>query len=315
MHKSLVLINPVLAAFALILAIPVNAQQAEDNDDEQPLEEVVVIGSRFAGADPDDSFVPVDIISASDLAQPAAIGGEVNALLQQLVPSFNFLRQSNTDGADIVRPAQLRGLSPDHVLVLVNGKRRHNSALLNMGAKIGKGSNAPDLNNIPVSAIERIEVLRDGAAAQYGSDAIAGVINIVLKRSTGGGNVSVSYGQHDTDFSPTGQSITDGETFLTSGNIGFDFLDDGYFNLSFDYRDRDQTNRAGFDLVPFFEEETDDNLALAGQRNYRPGDPDVEDLNIMYNLATTLNEKMELYSFGGYSTRDAQGANFFRLHG
>ena len=302
-------IGSFLVVSSLLAASSVMAQEADA--DEGMLEEIVVIGSRFAG-DVSDSFVPVDIITAEKLEQAAAIGGETNAMLQQLVPSFNFLRQSNTDGADIVRPAQLRGLSPDHVLVLVNGKRRHNSALLNLGAKIGKGSNAPDLNNIPVAAIERIEVLRDGAAAQYGSDAIAGVINIVLKEQTGGGNVSFSWGQHDTTFDPIGQSITDGETFLTSANVGFDVGESGFLNLTLEYRDRDETNRAGFDQVPFFENQTPPNLALVGARNYRPGDPEVEDLNLMYNAGARLASGHDFYSFGSYSTREAQGANFFR---
>ena len=145
------------------------------------LEEVVVVGTRSAARDALDSPVPIDVISADDIEMVASLGGELGTLLQALSPAFNFPRQSNSGSADHIRSAQLRGLSSDHVLVLVNGKRQHTTAVVNLESKVGRGTNSFDFNTIPLISIKRIEILRDGAAAQYGSDAIAGVINIVLK--------------------------------------------------------------------------------------------------------------------------------------
>ncbi|MBA2355248.1 MAG: TonB-dependent receptor plug domain-containing protein, partial [Acidobacteria bacterium] len=141
-------------------------------------EEQVTVGSRAAGAEAEQA-VPVDIITQAQIASSGY--AETAQVLQALAPSFNFPRPTITDGTDTVRPATLRGLGPDQVLVLINGKRRHQSALVHLNGSVGRGSTGVDLNAIPIAAIERIEVLRDGAAAQYGSDAIAGVINIVLK--------------------------------------------------------------------------------------------------------------------------------------
>jgi iron complex outermembrane receptor protein len=136
--------------------------------------------------------------------------------------------------------------------VLINGKRRHGTATLTTESKLGKGTSPVDLNSIPEGAIERIEVLRDGAGAQYGSDAIAGVINIVLKDAADGGEATITAGQNRTDFKPTGKSITDSATFFVSTNAGFGIGEDGFLNLTAEYRDRDQTLRSGLDQIPFF---------------------------------------------------------------
>jgi iron complex outermembrane receptor protein len=218
----------------------------------------------------------------------------------------------------------LRGLSPDQVLVLVNGKRRHINSVISTESKVGRGSAAVDFNNIPVSAIERIEVLRDGAAAQYGSDAIAGVINIVLKNNADGGSTDVSYGAHLTDLDPVNKSITDGQTVTVSTNHGLSF-ENGFISLSAEFRDRSATNRSGFDqlptigfaefIVPVPESGTPEaapNDALAGQRNYRQGDGNSRDINLMFNAGLDLASGFELYSFGSYADRDAEGYNFFR---
>lgn len=171
--------------FVIMLAVApatINSAVAQDITDATAadgIEEIVVTGTRRKGRTATDSSVPIDIIGESDLTSSGLT--ETNQILGSLLPSFNFPLPSLTDGTDHVRPAQVRGLAPDHVLVLVNGKRRHTSALLNLNGSTGRGSAAVDLNAIPANAIKRIEVLRDGAAAQYGSDAIAGVINIVLK--------------------------------------------------------------------------------------------------------------------------------------
>lgn len=195
----------------LALALPAHAQgtqppaatevtpgaTAQDNvPDEAPGQEVIVTGTRTTNRTVANSPVPVDVISSESLTSNGS--GEVNTALNALVPSFNFPRPSIADGSDVIRPATLRGLSPDQTLVLVNGKRRHVSALLNINGTVGRGSAAVDLNTIPALAIDRIEVLRDGAASQYGSDAIAGVINIRLKSANHGGKASISYGKYVT---------------------------------------------------------------------------------------------------------------------
>ncbi|MEH6569690.1 MAG: TonB-dependent receptor [Halioglobus sp.] len=280
------------------------------SQDGEQLEEIVVVGSRTKPRSVQDSPVPVDVFTASDLEQAGSFNGELSQLLHNLSPAFNFPRQSNSDTADIVRPAQLRGLSPDHTLVLVNGKRRHTTAILNTGGKTGRGSAPVDLNTIPVSAIKRIEVLRDGAAAQYGSDAIAGVINIVLKDSDEGGNVSLTYGEHNTDFSPTDKDITDGETTLLSGNVGLS-LGEGFINISGQYRTRDATNRAGFDDVPFFENDAG-NPDVVGKINYKVGDPEEDGYGIFVNFGMPLSGDKSVYGFASTSSREATGSNFYR---
>ena len=275
------------------------------------LEEVVVVGSRTAGRSLDESLAPVDLVTPEAIRRSAAIPGEVGAAIQSLVPSFNLPRQSNSNFADLVRPAQLRNLSPDQVLVLVNGKRRHTTATLTTESKLGKGTSPVDFNSIPVGAIKRIEVLRDGAGAQYGSDAIAGVINVVLKDADEGGEATASWGQNRTDFKPTGRSVNDGDTLFASVNSGF-AVGGGFLNLTAEYRDRDQTLRSGPDQIPFFEEQTPANLALAGTQTHKAGDGPMDDISFMYNAAFPLGDALEVYSFGSYADRNGEGANFFR---
>lgn len=235
-------VRAVLGASVAVIATPAAfAQEAKPE-----LEEVVVVGTRTAGHDVLESLAPIDLVTSEAIRQSAAIPGEVGAAIQSLVPSFNLPRQSNSNFADVVRPAQLRNLSPDQVLVLVNGKRRHTTATLTTESKLGKGTSPVDFNSIPVGAIERIEVLRDGAGAQYGSDAIAGVINVVLKDADEGGEVQASWWQNRTDFKPTGRSVNDGDTLFASLNGCFG-PDDGFLNMTVEYRDRDSTLRSGPD--------------------------------------------------------------------
>src|SRR3954453_9697163 len=172
----------------------VNAQGQSPVSNEQT---IIVTGTRTANRTVANSPVPVDVIGAKEIANTGQT--ETNKILNQLVPSFNFPQPSIADGSDALRPATLRGLSPDQTLVLINGKRRHVSALLNINGTVGRGSAAVDLNMIPGIAISRIEVLRDGASSQYGSDAIAGVINIQLKNASHGGRASVTFGEYVTD--------------------------------------------------------------------------------------------------------------------
>ena len=280
-------------------------------ENEPELEEVVVVGTRTAGQSVDDSLAPIDLVLPESIRRAASIPGEIGAAIQSLVPSFNLPRQSNSNFADLVRPAQLRNLSPDQVLVLVNGKRRHGTATLTTESKLGKGTSPVDFNSIPVGAIKRIEVLRDGAGAQYGSDAIAGVINVVLKDASEGGEATASWGQNRTDFEPTGRSVNDGDTLYASVNAGFG-IGDGFLNLTAEYRDRDQTLRSGPDQIPFFENQTPPNLALLGTQTHKAGDGPMDDVSFMFNSAFSLGDDLELYSFGSYSDRNGEGANFFR---
>ncbi len=295
-------------AFAMLLLTNGSASaQAQD----EAAEEIVVVGSRGEARDPMESAVPVDVISADEIAAAHSFGGELGELLQALAPSFSFPRQSNSGAGDHVRAAQLRGMSPDHTLVLVNGKRQHTASVVALESAIGLGTNPFDFNTIPLIAIERVEILRDGAGAQYGSDAIAGVINIVLKDAAQGGTVTASYGSHRTDFEPTSSSISDGDTFSVAADYGFEVGDGGSLRIGGEYRTRDATNRAGIGVLPFFEDDTPANQALNPARVFAPGDGGADDIYVFYNATVPVGER-EFYSFGRYSNRETEGTGFFR---
>ena len=202
-------------------------------------------------------------------------------------------------------------MSPDHVLVLVNGKRQHTAAVVALESKIGLGTNPFDFNTIPLIAVQRIEILRDGAGAQYGSDAIAGVINVVLKSGADGGSVTSSWGAHRTDFDADDRDITDGHTFSLAGDYGFALGADGSLRVGAEYRDRSPTNRAGTGALPFFEAQTPANQALDPARRFAPGDGGAEDLYLYYNANLPIGE-LEWYSFGRYVDRESEGTGFFR---
>ena len=224
------------------------------------LGEIVVVGSRSATARTNiESAVPVDVISTKELKGFSQV--DVGQILNYVAPSFSSNRQTVSDGTDHLDPASLRGLGPDQVLVLVNGKRRHTSALVNINGTVGRGSVGTDMNAIPVAAIERIEVLRDGAAAQYGSDAIAGVINVVLKKNYEGFSASLTTGQHITTnnyTAPNGSGgvnsysdkITDGQLLQFDLSKGFRLGKDGYLTVSGQYNNHEKTNRSGIDNIP-----------------------------------------------------------------
>ena len=216
---------------------PLSMRVALAQEDLRPIDEIVTIGTRsLTERSVTETSVPVDIISSEEIMQTGIT--ETARLLQMLAPSFNFSTSTISDGTDIVRPATLRGLGPDQTLVLVNGKRRHNSALMHVNGSIGRGTAGADLNAIPPTAISRIEIMRDGASAQYGSDAIAGVINIILKDQT-----------DSWDFlAYTGETFEgDGSQVQASVNGGFAIGGDGFVNMTLEYRDRENTNRAGPD--------------------------------------------------------------------
>lgn len=309
MHK---LVHTLIAsAVFAALSGTAPAQTAASGSQATDLDTVIVTGTRSHDRTALESASPIDIISKDDLAKAGVLNGELGQALQVLLPSLNFPRQSNATGADHVRAAQLRGMSPDQVLVLVNGKRRHTSSIVNLEAKTGKGTNPVDFNSIPTSAIKRIEVLRDGAGAQYGSDAIAGVINVILDDSEGGA-ASVSYGAHRTNFEPSDQTLVDGQSITTSASFGSKIGENGFFRFGAEFKDRNGTNRAGLDELPFWENQSPENLATIGQRNYHPGDPDTQDINLWLNTAVAAGDAGEWYAFATYNQRDSVGAAFFR---
>jgi iron complex outermembrane receptor protein len=290
-------LNRTLLASAMLLALnhayaqePAAAGPAAD----AATQTVVVLGSRSTPKSALDTAVPVGLISAKDMAGAGPL--ELGKLLQTLDPSFNFSSTFISDGTDIIRPATLRSLGPDQLLVLVNGKRRHQQALVNVQQTIGRGSAGTDINAIPLSAIQRIEVLRDGAAAQYGSDAIAGVINIILKKQTG-----------ETQLSTTVGTTAEGDGDLVSGsvNTGFALGDGGYLNLTAEARRRGETNRAGVDT-----------LRVDPPRvTQRIGDSLAKDAFLWWNAGVPIDKKSELYVFGGVSKRTGDSAGFFRSAG
>jgi len=298
------------SALAAALSSPAFAQDPAATTPATTLDTVIVTGTRASDRTVLESTSPVDVLTAADIRRAGALNGELGSALQALLPSFNFPRQSNSGGADHVRAAQLRGLSPDQVLVLVNGKRRHVSALVNTDSKIGKGTTPVDFNSIPISAISRIEVLRDGAGAQYGSDAIAGVINIILDDNPDSGAVEASYGFNHTDLKPIDRTLTDGQTTFLSATGGTRF-GQGFVKAGVELLNREGTNRAGFDQIPPWEQ-TDNNLRLQGQRNYVLGDGHSKGLNAWFNAGAPLGEHAEFYAFGTYNQRDTEGANYFR---
>lgn len=330
-----IITRPLLAT-ALVAAASIGqpgvalAQEEAEVADESAT--IIVTGTRRTDRTVADSTVPIDVISAESLVNSGTT--ETNRLLNNLVPSFNFPQPSLTDGTDSLRPATLRGLAPDQVLVLVNGKRRHLSSLLNLNGSVGRGSAGVDLNTIPPLAIERIEVLRDGAASQYGSDAIAGVINVQIKRREGG-RAQASFGKYITTMEDVGQvasvglttgaaddpAITftgndrkrrDGDTYTLSTNIGLPVGDTGYFNFTAEYKDRSPTNRSGPDLRRQYITAGDPREATISRYSHRFGDGESKDFNFFVNAGMDVGESFELYTFGSYGVRDGNGAGFYR---
>ncbi len=301
---------PLAAAISLALAAPAFAQSGAA-DGATRLDAVIVTGTRATDRTVLESTSPIDVLDEDDLRRAGAVNGELGAALQALLPSFNIPRQSNSGGADHIRAAQLRGLSPDQVLVLINGKRRHVSSLVTTGSKVGRGTTPVDFNAIPLSAIKRIEVLRDGAGAQYGADAVAGVINIILDDGGDGGAIEASYGAHHTKFEPTDQRITDGQSASLAAKVGTSLGDDGFLRVGLEYKELSPTNRAGFDQIPPWDQ-TPRNLALQGQRNYQHGNGAAKDINGWLNTEIALGDAATFYAFGTYNQRDSEGANYFR---
>ena len=298
-----------IAGCALLLST--SPLPAQSGDQDLALDRVSVLGSRSEARSIRDSAVPVDIFTAAELRATGAVGNELGEALAILAPSFAFPRQSNSVTADHVRSAQLRGMSPDQVLVLVNGKRRQPSAVVNDNTKIGRGTNAFDFNTIPLSAVKRVEILRDGASAQYGSDAIAGVINIVLDDNPVGGEFGATYGAHRTDVGPTGNTETDGNTATAWFNQGIPLRAGGFLRFGAEGTRRGATNRAGFDRISPFIPQTEANLAFRGQITHRVGDPETDAASLWFNSEVPAGD-LEYYGFGTVAYRDTDGAAVFR---
>lgn len=256
----------------------------------------VTVGSRAAGAEVEKA-VPVDIITQKQIEQ-ASPSGEMAQAIQKLVPSFNFPRTTISDGTDTTRPATIRSLGPDQLLVLLNGKRRHTSSLVNVNGTVGRGSAGVDLNAIPAQALDHIEVLRDGAAAQYGSDAIAGVLNLDLRS-----------GPSPFDLTVTGGEMThkDGSLLDVNGNVGIP-VGSGSINFTGEFRRRNATNRAGDD--PRAQGSRD----VITQPDTRYGDPATSDVLGFMNGVFPLSADgtTSAYLFGGASYRYADSAGNFR---
>jgi iron complex outermembrane receptor protein len=274
-------------------------------DQATTLDALVVTGTRSRTRTVGESLAPIDVLGEQELQNAGT--PELQSVLARQVPSFNFPRTSITDGSDHIRPAQLRGLSPDQTLVLVNGKRFHRTAIVNVNGTVGRGSSPVDLNAIPLAAIRSVEVLRDGAAAQYGSDAIAGVVNILLKRADQGGEIDARVGE---------TSEGDGELTQGSVNAGFALGGDGFLNVTAEYRDKNFTNRSGPDrrqqypLLP--DGSPDPREATINRINHRFGDAATIDRSLFFNAELPLTETLSLYGFGGWSGRDGESAGFFR---
>ncbi len=291
-------------AIALAIAAPVAfAQTAPASKDPTTLDQIIVTGTRVSDRTVAESQSPIDIITPEILQATGTT--ELATALARALPSLNFPRPAVTDGTSAIRPAQLRGLSPDQVLVLVNGKRRHVSALLNVNGSIGRGSSAVDLNAIPVAAIARVEVLRDGASAQYGSDAIAGVVNIVLKGSEAGGSLAVDFGRY---------SAGDGTQFQISGDTGVNFGEDrGFVHLAAQLGQQDATNRAG-PFQPFNATTLPDqgNNPGLGEVGYIYGDPQVDARTFSANAGFDFSDNVSAYATAAASNRDIVSYAFHR---
>ncbi|WP_378172361.1 TonB-dependent receptor domain-containing protein [Aquimarina sp. SS2-1] len=278
------------------------------------MDQPISLGSRAKPQSSLKTTAPVDIISPQEITSSSQI--ELSHILHYLVPSFHSTHQTIADGTDHIDPATLRGLGPDQVLVLVNGKRRHNSSLLNVNGTVGRGTVGTDFNAIPVASIERIEILRDGATSQYGSDAIAGVINIILKKQTEVINV-------DNRVGITTQG--DGFTTYSAANFGLKIGKEGYINVTAEYRDRESVNRAGdYNGTVYNEDPVEDERLVqennffnqtgySGRRVMEIGSAATQNLALAFNGEIKMSENATFYLQGGRNYREGMAAGFYRF--
>ena len=289
----------------LLLANPVAAEegsQAQAASETMEIEEVVVVGSRRRDRSAADSPVPVDVIGGDDFA--AQGDSNMESLIASLVPSYNVSQEPISDAATFIRPATLRGLAPDATLVLVNGKRRHRAAVIALlGAGISGGAQGADISVIPAIALDRLEVLRDGASAQYGSDAIAGIMNFVLKEDNSGMAVDAKWGSHYEG---------DGDALTLSTNVGLPLTEYGFANLSFEWKESDPTSRSR-------QRGDAQGLIDAGNSNVRQpaaqiwGAPEYsDDFKVFGNFGVDIGNGMEAYAFGNWAERQVEGGFYYR---
>ena len=306
LHTSNVLrflIPAVAVVFAGQAMSPVAlAQQGAD----EPIEEIITTGTRRSERSASDSAVPIDVISGEELVNIGA--NDLNELLRNTVPSYNVQSHSIDDAATLVRPATLRGLPPDNVLVLVNGKRRHRSGVIaELGSSLNEGSQGADLSAIPALSIKQLEVLRDGAAAQYGSDAIAGVMNFILRDDADGFTVEARTGEFMEG---------DGTLYQLAANAGFPLGNDGFLNITGVWSEQDATSRS-------IQRTDAATLASSGNPDQQSGvrqpfaqiwgQPETRDnWNVFANMGIQVSESQEVYAFGNIGRRETEGGFFYR---
>ncbi len=307
MHRIILILLLLLTAFNPIYAqdatsdeeVDQVAEQEEDSD--AVLESLVVTGTRREARSVEDSPAPIDVLTSEDLLNQATL--DLSDALRTVVPSYNVNTQPISDAATLVRPANLRGLSPDHTLVLVNGKRRHRAAVISfLGGGIADGAQGPDISVIPAIALKQVEVLRDGAASQYGSDAIAGVVNFILKDDPSGGSIEAQYGS---------TYAGDGDNYRFSANLGLPVTDQGFFNISAEFSETDATSRSvqrddAAGLIAAGNLDVADPAQIWGQPNVN------DDLKLFANFGVVFNDFVEMYAFGNYAEREVEGGFFFR---
>lgn len=286
-------------AMAMLAQPQAWAEDAAEQSGEA-VEKIAVVGSRSAPRSVGESPVPIDIIGGEEFTNQG--NSDMLNLLSTMVPSFNINAQPISDAATLIRPANLRGLGPDQTLVLVNGKRRHRAAVIAfLGGGISDGAQGPDISVIPAIAIRQVEVLRDGAAAQYGSDAIAGVLNFQLKNASEGGMLEAKWGEY----------YDGGASDQFAGNIGLPFTDKGSANFSFEYRTADATSRSV---------QRDDAAALIAAGNTAVADPAQiwgspqikDDLKLFANIELEVSKDKQAYAFGNYAKREVEGGFYYR---
>lgn len=316
------------AATVALSAVSAPAIAQEQEEELRKFDAIVTVGTRVANRSTLDTAAPVDVISSASIQNIGV--GELNQALSVNLPSYNFPRPALTDGTDSVRPAALRGLAPDQTLVLVNGKRRHSSSLVNVNGSIGRGSSAVDLNTIPTLAVGGIEVLRDGASALYGSDAIAGVVNVRLREANSGGGVQASYGWRETEYTvpviaPTDPNVpdpgtqvtrerSDGHILTVAGWKGYSLGTDGFLTITGEYKDQNHTERGGYDHRTQYPAGISNaaSEAAANRFNGWTGEPDLEQLSFFANAGYALQNGAELYGWASYQDRETVSGGFFR---
>ena len=280
----------------LAVALPPHALAQEES-----IEEIVTTGTRAKARSVEDSPAPVDVLDGAYFANQGDT--DLQNLLRNVVPSYNVNMQPISDAATVVRPANMRGLAPDHTLVLINGKRRHRASVIYwLGNGVADGAQGPDISAIPSIALQRVEVLRDGAAAQYGSDAIAGVLNFILKDNAEGLEVEGRWGQYQEG---------DGTIYSVAANLGLPITDAGYANFSFEYGESDPTDRSV---------QRDDAAALIAAGNTAVANPAQiwgspiidDDLKLWMNLGLDIGSSMTAYAFGNHSSKHVDGGFYFR---